>query len=153
MDNDKVISTLNDLIETCKDGEQGFSSSAKDVTDSELKAMFNDRARGCAEGARVLQDQVRRLGGEPATSGSTAGAAHRGWESVKAKITGKDNKAILEEVERGEAIAVKSYRKALDADLPTEVRDIVEHQFQGVEQNYNQVRKLREQHSPERSPR
>src|SRR5215208_4474938 len=153
MDNTEVISTLNELIETCKDGEQMFSTSADHVTDAELKSFLNDRARGCAEGARVLQDQVRRLGGDPATSGSALGAAHRGWESVKAKITGKDNKAILEEVERGEAIAVKSYRKALDADLPTEVRDIVERQFQGVEQNYNQVRKLREQHTPERSPR
>ncbi len=153
MDNDKVISTLNELIETCKDGEQGFSTSAEDVSDPELKTVFKERARTCANGARELQEQVRRLGGDPETSGSTLGALHRGWENVKAKITGKDDKAILEEVERGEAVAVKSYRKALDSDLPTDVRDIVERQLQGVEQNYNRVRKLREQHTPQRSTR
>ncbi|MGI8740674.1 MAG: ferritin-like domain-containing protein [Gammaproteobacteria bacterium] len=153
MDNDKVISTLNELIETCKDGEQGFSTSAEDVSDPELKTVFKERARTCANGARELQEQVRRLGGDPETSGSTLGALHRGWENVKAKITGKDDKAILEEVERGEAVAVKSYRKALDSDLPTDVRDIVERQLQGVEQNYNRVRKLHEQHTPQRSTR
>ncbi len=96
MDNDKVISTLNELIETCKDGEQGFSTSAEDVSDPELKTVFKERARTCANGARELQEQVRRLGGDPETSGSTLGALHRGWENVKAKITGKDDKAILE---------------------------------------------------------
>ncbi len=153
MENDKVISTLNDLIKTCKNGERGFLTSAEDVSDPELKAILNDRARACAEGARELQEQVKRLGGDPENSGSIAGALHRGWENVKARITGKDEKAILEEVERGEAIAVKIYRKALDSDLPPDVRDIVERQFQGVEQNYNLVHKLREQHTPERSPR
>ncbi|MDQ3797518.1 MAG: PA2169 family four-helix-bundle protein [Pseudomonadota bacterium] len=153
MENNKVISTLNDLIKTCKNGERGFLTSAEDVSDPELKAILNDRARACAEGARELQEQVKRLGGDPENSGSTAGALHRAWENVKARITGKDEKAILEEVERGEAIAVKIYRKALGSDLPPDVRDIVERQFQGVEQNYNQVRKFREQHTPERSPR
>src|SRR5215217_5666442 len=102
MENNEVISTLNDLIETCKDGEQGFSTSAEDVSDPELKTILNDRARACAEGARELQDQVRRLGGDPETGGSTSGAVHRGWENVKARITGKDDRGILEEVERGE---------------------------------------------------
>jgi uncharacterized protein (TIGR02284 family) len=153
MDKDKVVSTLNDLIETCKDGEQGFSTCAERVSDTKLKAKLKERARRCADGARELQDQVQRLGGSPNTGGSTAGALHRGWSDVKAIITGKDNKAILEEVERGEDVARKSYRKALDSDLPTDIREIVERQYQGVEQNYNEVRELRERYTPSRSPR
>ena len=31
MTRDEVISTLNDLIETCKDGENGFMTCAGDV--------------------------------------------------------------------------------------------------------------------------
>jgi uncharacterized protein (TIGR02284 family) len=76
MDKDDVISTLNRLIKTCKDGEEGFSSSAENVSDPELKRIFNERARRCAVGAQELQEEVRRLGGDPDTSGSVSGAAH-----------------------------------------------------------------------------
>ncbi|MGH8532119.1 MAG: DUF2383 domain-containing protein [Gammaproteobacteria bacterium] len=51
MDNQHVISTINELIETCKDGELGFRTCAEHVDDSEIKAMFTDRARHCAESA------------------------------------------------------------------------------------------------------
>ena len=146
MNNEQVISTLNDLIETSKDGERGFSTSAENVSDSELKKLFTDRARACGEAARVLQKQVQRLGGDPDTTGSTSGAVHAGWTDLKSSIVGQDEKAILQEVERGEDIAVKAYRKALDSDLPTDIRELVERQYQGVQQNHDQVRDLRDRY-------
>jgi uncharacterized protein (TIGR02284 family) len=146
MDKDDVISTLNRLIKTCKDGEEGFSSSAENVSDPELKRIFNERARGCALGAQKLQEEVRRLGGDPDTSGSASGAAHRAWVNVKSAVTGKDDKAILQEVERGEDVAVESYQKALKEDLPADIRALVERQYQGVQENHNRVRDLRDQY-------
>lgn len=153
MNNDDVVSVLNNLIETSKDGEKGFLHSAQDVSDPELQAFFKERARRCAEGARELQDQVRRLGGDPGHGGSAAGALHRRWVDVKAMITGKDDKAILEEVERGEDIAVRAYSEALNANLPSDIREIVERQYQGVQENHDRVRQLRERFTPSRSPR
>ncbi len=143
MDKDDVVSTLNDLIETCKDGEQGYKTCAENVKDSELKVVFDAGARRCAEGAQELRIQVQRLGGDVETSGSVAGALHRGWTNIKSAVTGKDDKAILNEAERGEDVAVKSYRDALKADLPPDVRTIVERQFQGVQENHDKVRDLR----------
>ncbi|HXZ10553.1 MAG TPA: DUF2383 domain-containing protein, partial [Paraburkholderia sp.] len=35
-----VISELNDLIETSKDGEKGFRKAAEDAHDTQLKALF-----------------------------------------------------------------------------------------------------------------
>lgn len=147
MDNDKVISTLNDLIKTSKDGEQGFMMSAENVSDPELKGIFQERARRCAEGARELQRQVQQLGGKPDTSGSASGALHRGWTNIKSAVTGKDDKAILNEVERGEDVAVEAYRKALKADLPSDIKALVERQYQGVKQNHDRVRELRDQYA------
>ncbi len=147
MDKDDVVSTLNDLIETCKDGEQGYKTCAENVKDSELKVVFDAGARRCAEGAEELRIQVQRLGGDAETSGSVAGALHRGWANIKSAVTGKDNKAILNEVERGEDVAVKSYRDALNSDLPPDVRTIVERQFQGVQQNHDKVRDLRDRYA------
>lgn len=147
MDKDKVISTLNSLIKTSKDGEEGFSTSAENASDPDLKSVFSERARRCSVGARELREQVQRLGGDPSDSGSASGAMHRAWTNVKSSVTGKDDKAILNEAERGEDVAVESYEKALKEDLPPDIREIVERQYQGVKQNHDRVKQLRDSHA------
>ena len=139
---DDVISTLNDLIETCKDGENGFLTCAEDIERIELKDLFQKAARHCAEAARELQTEVQRLGGTPERSGSFAGSAHRRWVDIRSAITGKDEAQVLAECERGEDVAKESYQKALSKDLPPEIRAIVERQYQGVLQHHDAVRSL-----------
>lgn len=146
MNNDEVISTLNDLIETCKDGEEGFHTCALDATDPRLRTFFSNRAQTCAAAARELQDLVRAYGGDPEHNSSLGGALHRRWVDIRALLTGKDDKAVLRECERGEDIAVASYRNALDKRLPPDVRAVVERQYQGVLQNHDQVKSLRDQY-------
>jgi uncharacterized protein (TIGR02284 family) len=143
---DRIASQLNELIETSKDGENGFRKAAGDTTDSTLRAFFTQGAQRCAEGARELQDLVRSLGGDPERSGSTAAAMHRGWMNVKEAVTGRDDKAILDEVERGEDYAKAAYRKAIDQDLPANVKAVVERQYQGVVANHDKVKALRDRY-------
>ena len=143
MDNKDVISVLNDLIETCKDGEKGFRECAEGIRNTQLKSTFSQRALGCAEAARELQEMVRSLGGEPETHSSIAGNLHRRWVDLKSMITGKSDEAILNECERGEDVALKAYREALEKDLPANVRLLVEKQCQGVQRNHDEVKALR----------
>jgi uncharacterized protein (TIGR02284 family) len=145
MDKDDLISTLNDLIETSKDGEEGFHSCAEGVSDPQLKSLFEARARGCNAAALELQEVVIALGGDPETKSSLSGTLHRRWLDIKSAITGHDDHAILSECERGEDVAKRSYRNALDKVLPAEVREIVERQYQGVLRNHDQVKSLRDQ--------
>ncbi|MHB1372229.1 MAG: PA2169 family four-helix-bundle protein [Pseudomonadaceae bacterium] len=144
MDTKDTISVLNDLIETSKDGEKGFMECAEDLRDPQLKSTMSQRARDCATAAAELQQMVRSLGGEPETSTSMAADMHRRWVDLKSMITGKDDEAILNECERGEDVAVKSYRKALEKDLSAEARLVVERQYQGVLRNHDQVKALRD---------
>ncbi len=144
MDNDDLISTLNDLIETSKDGEEGFRTCAEDISDPQVKALFFNRAQACALAAGELQELVRAFDGEPEQHSSLSGTLHRRWLDIKAAITGKDDEAILNECERGEDVAVRSYRKALEKDLPPNVRSLVERQFDGVMRNHDQVKALRD---------
>lgn len=146
MDNDDVISTLNDLIEISKDGEDGFRTCADDAGATELKAFFAKRAQLCAAAVVELQDLVRAYGGDPETSGGLGAAVHRRWIDVKSLITGKDDKAVLQECERGEDVAVSSYQRALGKNLPADVRSVVERQYQGVLQNHDEVRRLRDRY-------
>ena len=141
-----AVSILNDLIETSKDGEKGFRTSAEDTRNGELKSVFVARAQDCAKAAADLQQLVTRLGGNPESGGSVAGAVHRGWVNLKSSVSARSDLAILEECERGEDVAKARYRKALEADLPDDIRGIVQRQYDGAVRNHDQVRDLRDRY-------
>jgi uncharacterized protein (TIGR02284 family) len=144
MSNDKTITTLNNLIETCKDGELGFKTAAEGLKSAEIKQKFLDYSRQRAEMVRDLQAEVRRLGGDPEKSGSVSGSLHRGWLDIKSVITGKDDHAIVAEAERGEDVAKTVYENALKEALPATVLAIVQQQAVKVRQVHDQVRNLRD---------
>jgi uncharacterized protein (TIGR02284 family) len=142
MERDDVVETLNDLIETCKDGEEGFRTCAEDIRRADLKPLFERAAQRCAEAARELQSLVLAYGGKPERSSSFAGSAHRRWVDIKSAIMGKDDAAVLAECERGEDVAKESYQKALKQELPADVRAVVERQYRGVMEHHDTVRNL-----------
>lgn len=146
--NKEAISVLNDLIETSKDGQEGFKTCAEDIKHPELKALFAKRSADCAAAAAELQAAVRQLGGDPETSTSVAGDLHRRWVDVKSMFTGKDEEAVLNEAERGEDHALKAYKEALakiEKHQLLHIRDLVERQYHGVQRNHDQVKALRNQ--------
>ena len=144
--NKEAISVLNDLIETSKDGQEGFKSCAEDIKQQDLKAFFVKRSADCATAAAELQSAVRSLGGEPETSTSVAGDLHRRWVDVKSIFTGKGEEAVLNEAERGEDHALKAYKEALekiDKHQLLHIRDLVVRHLQGVQRNHDEVKALR----------
>ena len=144
VDNDEVISTLNGLIETCKDGQQGFQEAAEGVERSDLKSFFGECSIQRSQFAGELQSLVRTLGGDPENSGSIAGSLHRGWINIKAAVTGKDEGSILNECERGEDSAKKVYKDAIDGFLPDYVREVVQRQYDGVIMAHDKTKALRD---------
>lgn len=144
MDNEEIISTLNDLIEVSKDGEEGFRSSAENVDDPQLKAFFLRRSQEVAASVQELQELVRSLGGEPASSTSLSGTLHRRWIDIKTALTSNDTLAVLNETERGEDVALATYRRVAEKDLPTHVRFVVVRQLEGAKRNHDEVKRLRD---------
>ena len=142
MDKDEVVDTLNGLIETCKDGEEGFRTCAENIKSAQLKEIFLTAERRCREAAEELQREVQMLGESAKTSGSLSGSAHRRWVDIKSTVTGRDEASVLAECERGEDVAKESYEDALKKDLPANIRAIVERQYRGVLQNHDTVRSL-----------
>lgn len=143
MNNEKNITLLNTLIETSRDGVEGFKKCAEDAHDSKLKMYFIDRAKSCEEAVRTLSEEVSQCGGEPVKSGTTKGALHRVWIDFKTALTSKDNLAVLEECERAEDIALAAYQEALKEDMPETLRSLINQQLEGVKRNHDQVRQLR----------
>ena len=141
-DRDDVVSTLNGLIETCKDGANGFRTAADSLEDASLKRLFSSYAEQRAQFAAELERLVTSLGGDPADTGHVAGAVHRGWINLKAAITGKDDGAVISECERGEDFAKERYQSALEKTLPADVRAAVERQYMQVKEAHDHVRSL-----------
>jgi len=144
MDSKKAISTLNDLIETCRDGQNGFKEAAENVKSPDLKTFLNQIATERAQFVNQLQLEVRTLGGDPQQTGSTTAAMHRAWIDIKGTLTGKDDHSILSECERGEDSAVEAYKDALKLDLPPNIRSTVERQFQGIKLVHDRVKQMRD---------
>jgi uncharacterized protein (TIGR02284 family) len=139
------IDILEDLIETCRDGENGFTQAAEKINDPEIRSFFLAQSRERAQFALELQAEVQRLGkGEPQRKGSAAGALHRSWMGLKEALGG-GTKSILESAEKGEDSARDAYQKALtDEDLPPSARPIVQRQAESVRLANDRVRHLRD---------
>ncbi len=140
------ISALNSVIETLKDGQEGFRQAAEAVKDGQLKSLFNELSLQRSKFAGELQNEVINLGEpKPEDSSSTAGAMHRAWINLKSAITSQDDHAILAECERGEDSAVAEYKKAMEEkELSSPVRDILSRQYTEVKAAHDRVRNLRD---------
>lgn len=143
MDNDKVISKLNDLIEICKDGQEGFRQAAERVVNADLKTYFNEQSLIRARMMGDLQAEVVSLGGDPDKHGSIGGSLHRIWFSVKSAM-GVSDQSILNSVETGEDTAVKTYQDVLKELLPTDLMALVEKQYVSIKAAHDRIRMLRD---------
>jgi len=136
---------IDNLIETLKDGQEGFKQAAESVKDPQLKSLFSEysqqRARFAVELRSKAQSPDER---DSKISGSAAGALHRGWINLKSAITQGEDHAILAECERGEDSAVEEFRKALNDGLSAPVQEIVSRQYAEIKQAHDRVKQLRD---------
>ena len=141
----EITTTIDELIETLKDGKEGFKQAAEGVKDSQLKSLFNEYSNQRSLFASELQAQARSLGkSDPETSSSPAGALHRAWINLKSAVTKGDDHAILAECERGEDSAVEQYRKAMENNLPAPLSEIVSRQYTDIISAHDRIRNLRD---------
>lgn len=143
-DRDHDIKTLNSLIATTLDSVDGYTEAAKDIENQRYGSMFVARAKERRQVVSDLQGEVRRLGGDPEDDGTVLAGAHRMFLDLKAKVTGQDDKAIVDEVERGEDHIKAKYDDALsDTNLSVETLDAIRKANGSVQQGHDQMRDLK----------
>jgi uncharacterized protein (TIGR02284 family) len=141
--NEEVISTLNSLIETCKDGQEGYRLAADSIDNLDVRTLFNMYSQQRAHFAGELNNEVLHHGGEPASSGHVSASLHRGWMNLKAAIGAKSEASIIDECERGEDAAMEAYQDALKKQLPGDLLAIVEEQYMEIRHSHETVRGLK----------
>jgi uncharacterized protein (TIGR02284 family) len=144
MESSDLRTTLHDLIQTCKDGQEGFATAAEKIEDQGTRSLFLKYSHQRAEFAKELEAAARSVANGAHDSGSISGALHRGWINLKAAVTGKDKHAILVECERGEDSAVETYRKALEVANPGDILAIVQRQYAEIKAAHDEVKALRD---------
>src|SRR4051794_18948355 len=143
-DRQDEISTLNTLIATTIDSITGYEDSAQNIDNERFRQIFRERANERQRVVEELRSEVRRLGGEPEEGGSFLGKTHQRFEDLKAAITGHDEKAIINEVERGEDYLKEKFETALSGGtLSGESRSVVERCYQSVRSGHDQISQLK----------
>jgi uncharacterized protein (TIGR02284 family) len=141
---EETLQILNDLTETCKDGELGYRTAAENVNNTQMETILSDYSKQRAGFARQLQAEVARLGGTPTDAGTLSATVFRGWIHLKAALSGGDVGAIIAACESGEESAVGAFEIAKDADLTGLTRSIVEKQFSQIKAAHAHIMKIQE---------
>jgi uncharacterized protein (TIGR02284 family) len=144
MDKNNAISVLEELIQTCKDGQKGYQEAASRVKRSDLKTFFNEQSLERSRFAGELEAELIRLGKpDKKLSGSVVGSLHRAWIDTKVGLGG-DDKTVLDWLENGEDHAKDAYQKAVTGDLPEDIAQIVRRQAASVQAAHDEVKSLRD---------
>lgn len=142
--NSHDVATLNSLIATTIDSVDGYAEAAKDSESGRFAAIFNDRSAERRAVMTKLQSEVTRLGGEPEDDGTMLAGAHRMFVNLKSVVTGRDEKAIVDEVERGEDHIKAKFEDALaDTDLSAGVQTVIRECYASVKSGHDQMRDIK----------
>ena len=144
MQNQDQITTLNTLTATLIDSVTGYEDAASNSDAGRFQSLFRERASERSRVVEELRAEVRRLGGDPEDDGSFLGKSHQRFLDLKAAITGRDEQAIINEVERGEDYLKEKFETALNSDALTgETRAVVERAYQSVRSEHDQISQLK----------
>ena len=145
MNNHEVISVLNNLIETCTRGQNGFRNAAESIQNSEFRRLFNIFSQQRAQFITELQSEVHRLGGEAGKSDEARTATDKTipFRSAATKVGGiRDEATVIAECQQEEETAVNDYQDALKADLPLDVQYVVKRQYMDIKDAFDRIRIL-----------
>ena len=138
------IATLNTLTATLIDSVEGYRDAAQNTESGRFQELFRQMSNDRSTCVEDLRAEVRRLGGDAEDDQSPMGSLHQRGLDLKAAITGRDDKAIINEVERGEDYLKEKFETALDSDALTgESRAVVERAYQSVRSGHDQISQLK----------
>jgi uncharacterized protein (TIGR02284 family) len=144
INNDEVIRVLKAVANSLEDSHKGFADLGEHLKDPHLKAFFLAESLKRASFRGDLEAELHHAGvHDVKDTGTTAGAIHRAWGDLKAKISSGDHE-ILVTAEQGEDVAKKAYKDALEQPLPLPIKQLLTEQQEHVIASHNHVRDHRD---------
>jgi uncharacterized protein (TIGR02284 family) len=143
----EIVDCLNNLIQINNDRIQGYLTASHETDEADLKVIFLETMTTSQECRRELAREVTKLGGTPIEGTSVSGKIFRAWMDVKAAITSKDRKAILNSCEFGEDVAVKTYEVEIEGEVlsKTALIPLIKDQYAKIKAGHDKIRNLRDE--------
>lgn len=141
-----AIGSLNNLIQINNDRIQGYTTAAQETEETDLKTLFGDLMKDSQDCRRELTQEVTKLGGTPIEGTTVSGKLYRVWMDVKAALTSKDRKAVLNSCEFGEDAAVKTYETEMNSGnlAASDLDRLVRAQYATIKAGHDKIRALRD---------
>jgi uncharacterized protein (TIGR02284 family) len=144
---EKQLKVLNSLIEINNDRVEGYERASKETEETDLKQLFSQLIQTSHKCKTELVNEVLKGGGRPNEGTTTSGKFFRAWMDIKAALTGKDRKTILNSCEFGEDAAIETYEIALRnevADLSEEHHAMISNQLSFIRADHDKIKRLRD---------
>ena len=140
----KDVAVLNTLLSTVYDSVKGYEESSRDVDSQQVRTLFHEGAKERVEVAHMLRDAITQMGGNPTDSPSALGAAHRAFMNLREMVSAREDKAIIEEVERGEDYIKEKFEAAIgNVELSPQALTIVQQAYTKVKAGHDRARDLK----------
>jgi len=124
MRNEDIISTLNDLLQLDVDAVHAYEQAIDNIDDQQVAARISEFRDDHERHIRDLGDAVTMLGGTPVEpSRDVKGFFIEGFTAIRS-ATGTEG--ALEAMRTNEVLTNNKYDKALEDELPEQVRSLVE---------------------------
>jgi uncharacterized protein (TIGR02284 family) len=145
INNSEVERVIKEVINVLVDGQKGFADLGEHLKDETLKRYFLAESLKRANFRGELENELHRHGvADVHETGTTAGALHRTWGDLKAKIVTPDDHSLLATAEQGEDEAKKTYKDALAQELPLPLRQLLTEQAAHILSSHDYVRDHRD---------
>lgn len=136
MSRHEVLDVLGELISACETEALRFHAYADMVGSVELCCLCTRRAVECMQAAHDLEAELQRLGGQ--ASGPRLDE-QRGWTAMRGALGRYQRQGLSGEGADSEFAALGCYRRALDHELPDDVRAVIERQSHRLQMTHEQM--------------
>lgn len=114
------ISALKTLLTRLVDSREGYRDAIDHAESADVKSVLRDFMSRRDRDASEVRAFLNSAGEQVDEDGSMLASAHRVFLDLKDRVTGSDDKAVLEEVVRGEKKLLDAYDDALKAENATD---------------------------------
>jgi len=129
MENKKIISNLEDIVNLIEDSARGYRHLAGHLENSELQTIMNRLSQQRKLFRENLENDARDMGGAISTDGTYKGYFHRTWMDIKSTVSSTEDETRIEEAIRGEKHLIEAYDKVLRTEkLPEYIIERMEEQ-------------------------
>lgn len=136
---------VRSLVTTLIDSVNGYRDAAAHAESTQFQELFRSLADERSAVVEDLRREVTEIGSDAPDDGSVMGKTHQRFLDLKAALTGRDDKAVINEVERGEDYLKEKF-EALGSDreeMSPSLQAAVQRAWDSVREGHDKISQLK----------